>query len=876
MKFKILIKVVIACFFTSIITSVIGQTEKIDYSTQNRYEIAGITVQGLKHMQPSAVLKLINIKEGNSILIPGPDISATLDKLWKQGLFEDVKILVEKIENDKIYLKIVLLERPRLSEIFFEGNKKKEQSELLETISLKKGVQITENIIQTTKNQINSFYYDKGYLNVQTKIELLADSNSTYLSNVLITVDRKKRVRIEDIVLNGVNEFRHGKVYRQMKETKRQKWFNIIKRSKYIPKYFEEDKLKIIEKYKKKGYRDAKIVSDTFVHVDEKHILLTININEGRKYYFRNINWVGNSLYTEEYLSRVLGIKKGDVYNEQLLDDKIYGLDGVSSLYLDNGYLFFNAEPIEKNIESDSIDLEIRIFEGNQATINRVIVNGNTKTNDHVIYREIRTKPGELFSRADIIRTQRELATLGYFNPETMGVDPKPDPANGTVDIVYNLEEQSSDQIELSGGWSGEYIVGSLKLVLTNFSAKNILKFEEWKPLPSGDGQRLSLSVTYNPRWYQSYNATFVEPWLGGKKPNSLSTSIFYSIRTNGKDKDNASFGDWATLGASVGLGRRLKKPDDFFTLYNDLSYKRYTLDNYQIYGQKSIPRYGSFNSITLGTTLTRNSIDQTIYPRSGAKFSIRGELTPPHSAFRSDAENDEIISNMETINSRINMSQEELVIEMTDVANEDAYADLTDKEKSQKYTEAKNSLREFSEENSLKWIEYFKITLESKQYTEIVNKLVLETRFQMGFLGHYNSDFKSPFERFDVGGDGLSGLSYYGVETIPLRGYESGDLTPENGGYIYNKFSMELRYPLTLGQSATIYGLLFAEAGNAWSDFSDYSPFNLKRSAGVGVRVFLPMMGILGFDYGYGFDGVGGSDKPNGWVPSFVIGQQF
>ena len=609
-----------------------------------------------------------------------------------------------------------------------------------------------------------------------------------------------------------------------MKKTKKKAWY-ILKKSKYIAKDYETDKKSIIEKYKKQCYRDAKITKDTVYALDSTLLHIDINIDEGKKYYFGNITWLGNTIYTTELLNKILSIDKGDIYDESRLQEKIFGLEGISSLYLDNGYLFFNADPVELGSNSDSIDIQIRIYEGQQAVINNISVVGNTKTNDHVIYREIRTRPGELFSRSDIIRTQRELAMLGYFDPETMEVNPQPNPMDGTVDIEYVLKERSTDQIELSFGWSGSYLLGSVRLILNNFSLKNTLKREYWRPIPSGDGQSLSLSISANTRYYQYYNFSFTEPWFGGKKPNALTVSAYYSIRANGYARSSEYYGNWRTLGLSVGLQRDLKIPDDYFTLYNDISIKRYKLNNYNLYLPASLPDSLISHSITFGTTLARNSIDQPLYPRRGSSFALRLELTPPYSLFRDNPD-----------------------------------ADISDEER-------------------YKWIEYHKWTFKSKMYTQIIGDLVLETRIDFGFVGYYNKNFKTPFERFDIGGDGLSNVYYYGTDFVPMRGYDASALTPEDegGAFIYDKFSMELRYPLALKQETTIYVLAFAEAANAWMEFKDFNPFDIKRSAGGGIRLFIPMMGLLGFDMGYGFDKIAGkSDDVRGWQPTFVLGQQF
>lgn len=789
-----------------------------------KYTIAGIEVEGTKYLQAPPIIRTTGLYVGQEISVPGPEITAAIEKLWEQGMFADAKISASKIEGDNIYLTISIIERARLNTVSIIGVKKSQQNDIKDLLDLKSHMQITENQKDMAVKKIRDYYDDKGYRNASIRLEEKNDSTSFNTSNILIYIDKNERVKIDNIVFSGNEALTDKKLRRTMKKTKKKAWY-IFKKSKYIAKDYETDKKSIIEKYKKLGYRDAKITKDTVYALDSSLLHIEISIDEGKKYYFGNISWLGNSIYTTELLNKVLSIDKGDIYDESRLQEKIFGLEGVSSLYLDNGYLFFNADPVELGSSSDSIDIQIRIYEGQQAVINNISVVGNTKTNDHVIYREIRTRPGELFSRSDIIRTQRELAMLGYFDPETMEVNPQPNPMDGTVDIEYVLKERSTDQIELSFGWSGSYLLGSVRLILNNFSLKNTLKREYWRPIPSGDGQSLSLSISANTRYYQYYNFSFTEPWFGGKKPNALTISAYYSIRANGYARSSEYYGNWRTLGLSVGLQRDLKIPDDYFTLYNDISIKRYKLNNYNLYLPASLPDSLISHSITFGTTLARNSIDQPLYPRRGSSFALRLELTPPYSLFRENPD-----------------------------------ADISDEER-------------------YKWIEYHKWTFKSKMYTQIIGDLVLETRIDFGFVGYYNKNFKTPFERFDIGGDGLSNVYYYGTDFVPMRGYDASALTPENegGAFLYDKFSMELRYPLALKQETTIYVLAFAEAANAWMEFKDFNPFDIKRSAGGGIRLFIPMMGLLGFDMGYGFDKIAGkSDDVRGWQPTFVLGQQF
>ncbi|HIA13222.1 MAG TPA: outer membrane protein assembly factor BamA [Flavobacteriales bacterium] len=798
---------------------------KIDYANPQDFEIGGISISGTKHLDRSVLIMLSGLTVGDKITVPGEALSNAIKKLWKQGLFSDVSITISKVEGSKIFLNLALQERPRLSKFSFQGVKKSEADDLREKIKLLKGNVVTENLIMTTKNKVEYFFLDKKFLNAEVTITQEKDTTLKNSVVLKITVDKKKKVKINEIILHGNNEFKKGKVKRQLKDTKQKSW-NFLTSSKFIESSYEADKQKLITKYNEKGFRDARIVKDTVYAYNNKSINIEIFIDEGNKYYFRNITWTGNTKYTAKELSKILEIKKGDVYNQATLNSRLFmnpkGRD-VSSLYLDDGYLFFSLTPVESLIEGDSIDMEMRIYEGQQARINKVTVRGNTKTNDHVIMREIRTKPGQLFSRADIIRSQRELAQLGFFDPEQLEVNPSPNPQAGTVDIEYVVVEKSSDQIELSGGWGGYGgVVGSLGVIFTNFSARNFFQKGAWRPLPSGDGQRLSIRAQSNGTWWQSYNASFTEPWLGGKKPNSFSISAYHSIRSNGIKKGREGRASFKTTGASLGLGRRLQWPDDYFTLFQQLSFQQYLLSNWTSSFEFTD---GPSNTFSLTETLSRNSIDAPIYPRRGAQITLTMQFTPPYSLW--------------------------------DGRDAEAYENLT--------AEEKYKLNEFH-----KW--KFKLSW----FNELANKLVLNTRFQFGFLGRYNKDLAiTPFERFSVGGSGLSGFTLYGTEIIALRGYSDNSLSPSFGSTVFEKFTFELRYPLSLNPSATIYGLVFAEAGNAWNAANQFKPFELKKSAGVGVRIFLPMFGLLGFDYAYGFDDApyDGTIGPAKWQPHFIIG---
>ena len=616
-----------------------------------------------------------------------------------------------------------------------------------------------------------------------------------------------------------------------MKKTHRRD-LNFFKSSKLVKDDYIADKEKLIDFYNKNGYRDAQILRDSISVVSDKRIRLDIFLEEGAKYYFGDITWIGNTIYPGEYLSRVLGIKKGDVFDQELFDKRLQtDEDAVNSLYLDHGYLFYSCDPVEVRVQHDTIDFEMRIREGKQATINRVIIEGNTKTNEHVVRRELRTKPGDLFSKEDIIRSVRELAQLGHFDPEQINPEPIPNQLEGTVDLKYSLVEKANDQLEVSGGWGMGMLVGTVGLKFSNFAIRNFFKWKMWRPVPSGDGQTLSIRAQSNGKYYQAYNMSFIEPWFGGKKPNSFSVSLFHTIMNNSyysylSDNKNVPDQYIKISGAAIGLGRRLNWPDDFFTLYNELSYQRYKLKDYVGYFLFS---NGTSHNLSFTTTFGRNSVSQPIYPRNGSSFSLSLQVTPPYSLISGKDYNK---------------------------------PGITDQER-------------------YRWIEYHKWKFKADWYMSLAGNLVLYTRAHFGYLGYYNKNIgPSPFEGFDVGGDGLTGYNLYGRETIGLRGYENGSLTPIVGGNksgnVYNKYTIELRYPFSLNPSATIFGLVFLEGGNAWYSINDFNPFLIKRSAGVGLRAFLPMFGLLGIDWGYGFDVIPGQPSANKGQFHFTIGQQF
>lgn len=793
----------------------------LSYSSPRSFEIGGISIKGAEFFDHNALKAISGLRVSQEIQVPGQEITGAIKKLWRQKLFSSIDIVIDKIEGKYVYLVINVSTRPRLSKFSIQGVKKGDVDDLREDINLIRGKVITEDVIIETRNKITRFYEDKGFLKVDVDISQEEDTSLKNHIILFIDIKKNKRIKIRDITFKGNKAIKSGKLRRTMKETKRNKGFTIFTTSKFIRKLYEVDKANLIALYNEKGYRDAKIVDDSVYYIKKKRLKIDIDISEGNQYFFRDIRWIGNTKYKTETLNKILGIERGDVYNKKLLEERLFqektGRD-ISSLYLDDGYLFFNVTPVEVMIEDDSIDFEIRIYEGKQAIINRVIVSGNTKTNDRVIMREVRTRPGNLFSRSDIIRTHRELAQLNYFDPEKANQNIEPDPENGTVDIEYIVEEKPSDQIELSGGWGGGQIIGTLGVSFNNFSARNFFKKGAWNPMPAGDGQRLAIRAQTSGPIYQQYSLSFTEPWLGGRKRNSLTVSLYHQVSSNGANKtitdasgnkvDNPSRQAILMYGVSVGLGRQLSWPDDYFTWYNELSYQYYILDNWsQFFFSDGISKNLSFRS-----EISRNSVDAPIYPRTGSRVSMGVEFTPPYSLF-----ND---------------------------------IDYKTAEPGEKY----------------EWVEYHKWSFKVDWYNNLMGDFVLNTKFGYGFLGHYNNALgASPFERYYVGGDGLSGgINLDGREIIGQRGYENGQISSRNGSTVVSKYTLELRHPITLNPSATIYVLGFAEAGNAWDSFADFQPFQVYKAVGGGVRIFMPMFGLLGIDYGWRLDDIPGVSNPN------------
>lgn len=809
----------------------------INYNSPKEYEIAAVTFQTKDNSNlDQSILKLLTgFEVGQKIQVPGDQISSAIEALWKQGLFTGIEVKASKIEGEKIWLVIQLEERARLSRFRFVGVKKNEADDLREQVKLIRGKPVNENLLVTTRNKVIDYYVDKGFMNVDVKVNTNKDTIPGGGEMLNVLVNKNGRVKIHAINITGNNSIKTSKLKRKMKNTKENPWYSLFTTSKFMRDNYEEDKNKLIALYNDKGYKDALISFDTVYKYDRKRINVDIRVSEGKQYFFRNINWVGNTKYTSKQLTDVLGIKKGEIYNQANLEQNLFmnaNEADITSLYMNDGHLFFQATPVETFVDGDSVDIEIRIYEGKQATINSVTIVGNDKTNDHVIMREIRSRPGQLFRRSDIIRTQRELSQLGYFDPEKMGVNPVSNPADGTVDIEYKVEEKPSDQLQLSGGWGAGRLIGNLGLSFNNFSAKRFFKKSAWRPLPSGDGQRFSINASSTGRAFQSYNLSFTEPWLGGKKPNSLTITAYHSVFGNGAAKEDPNRSITKNTGLILGYGRRLKWPDDFFSLQHTASFQYYELQNSTAFELSN----GFANNFSVTTTLSRNSIDGPIFPKSGSSISFSVQLTPPYSIISGKPAN-ELVTN----------------------------------------------------EQRYKWVEFHKWKFDAQWFTPLTkgkSPLVLMTRANFGFLGYYNSNKGlAPFERFRYGGTGLNGLTwgaqFLGAEIVGLRGYNDGVISKQAGmiagdAPIYNRFTMELRVPISLNPSATVFGLAFLEGGNAWSNFKEFDPFNIKRSAGVGVRVFLPMFGLLGLDYGFRFDEVPGyPTMPKGQF-HFIIGQNF
>ncbi|MGB0395262.1 MAG: BamA/OMP85 family outer membrane protein [Flavobacteriaceae bacterium] len=824
-----------------------AHTQNLDeYVKGKLYTIDTIKVSGIKTFSDQTVISYSQLRKGQKINIPGDKISSVINKLWSLQLFSDINFYINQIEGDRVALEIEIEELPSLNKVKINGLKKTKIEPLLKETELKAGKKLSESFLANTKNYIINKFQKEGFLNTKVAFNTIPDSINANTFDMVVNVDLGERVKIKAINFEGNEVFNDKKLRSKLKKTKQKFPLRFWRKSKFIEEDFEEGKQNLLDFYKEKGYRDARIVGDTLVNNEDNTISIHFDMEEGNQYYFGDISYLGNSVYTDFQLSQVLGIKKGDPYDGVLLkkriaDDKPDAND-LTNLYQNNGYLFSNINAVEVSAENDTINFEIRVSEGKLASFNKISVVGNTKTNDHVIYRELRTKPGELYSKDMVVRTVRELGQLGFFDAENINPDFKNvNPNAGTVDIEYGLVEAGASQIELQGGYGGGGFIGTLGLSFNNFSLKNIFNFDTYKPLPMGDGQNLSLRLQAS-QFYNTYSFSFAEPWMGGREPVQFSTSLSHTVQyrydyLTGRADESQYF---QISGLTLGLAKRLKRPDDFFTLSQAIAYQYYDLNNY--YTGLFTFGDGSANNLTYTVSLSRNNtFTNPIFPVGGSKFTISGKFTPPYSLI-----NGIDFSNLE------NRKEFQL-------PNGDPDKAKIDQEK-------------------FRWLEYYKLKFSGEWYTSIIGKLVFKAQTDFGFIGAYNQERGSiPFERFYLGGDGMQSYALDGRETIALRGYKNQSLSSRDGSLLYNKFTFELRYPITLKPSASIFALSFLESGNGYNSFRDFNPFNSKRSAGMGVRIFMPAFGLLGIDFGYGFDSSNlNNDNANGWETHFIIGQQF
>ena len=834
------------------ITSFVVTAQQSDFNKGKDYYLEEVTVTGSTNFNPSTVISFSRLKIGEKITIPGEQISNAIKKLWDSNLFSSIDVYLAKVEGEKAYLEINLVDLPELNEVTIKGIKKGKIEALLTENNLSKGVKVTENLVTTSRNYISNKYKKQGFLNAKTTVttkEVTGDSIEKARVDMLVFIDRGQKVKIDKISFNGNDKISDKQLRKSMKNTKQKNPIRILKRSKYIKDEYKEDLISLIDTYKENGYRDARVTGDSIVYQDDKTISLFVNVEEGEQYKFGKIKFVGNAVFSDQVLQSVLKINQGATYNgvelrKRIADDTKPDAVDITNLYQDNGYLFSTINPVETSADGNVIDMEIRISEGKPAYFNNVSVSGNDKTNDHVVYRELRTKPGTLYRKSDVIRTIRELGQLGFFDAQQLTPNMKNfNTQDGTVDIDYQVVERGSSQIELQGGYGGGGFIGTLGLSFNNFAIKDLFNKEAYKPIPSGDGQSLALRLQAS-RFFQTYSFSFSEPWLGGKRPVQLSTSISHTRQflfdpiTRDADKDRR----FNITGASVGIAKRLKVPDDYFTLSQAVAYQHYNLKNYNTGLFTFGDGYSNNLSYTIGLSRNNLSVDP-IYPTGGSSFAITGKLSLPYSLF-----------------------------------NDVDYGALKEERDALDQTNPDDLVRigEIDQER-FNWLEFYKVKLKGDWYTRIWDDLVIKTGFEFGFLGAYNQDRGViPFERFFLGGDGLGNFALDGREIIQLRGYPNQSLSSQDGGSIYNKFSMELRYPITLGAQAKIYALSFIEAGASFDNFRDFNPFNLNRSAGVGLRIFMPAFGLLGIDFGYGFDPLPGQTQANGQEIHFIIGQQF
>lgn len=827
------------------------EQDRLPFDQGREYILADVKVIGKVSYNEQTIVTFAGLQKGQKIVVPGEEISTAIKKLWKLGLFNEIDTYVNRIEGDSIFIDMYMTEVPGLNEVKIQGVKKGKIEALIKENNLTKGKKVNENLITTTKNYLENKYKKDGFYNTKVAINTIADTTDGNNVNMVVNIDKGSKVKVSSITFNGNEQFKDGKLKKAMKNTKTRFPLRFWKGSKFINEKYQEDLTNIVKKYKEKGYRDARVVSDSVSYNKANNtVAINLNIEEGNKYYFGDIKFLGNSVYSDQGLRSKLGIEKGDVYNGVLLEKRIADKtapDGndITNLYQNNGYLFSTINAVEVRTANDTIDFEIRIQEGPMAYFNKISVVGNDKTNDKVIYREIRTRPGQKYSKELLVRTIRELGQLGFFDPQAL--EPKflnVDPGAGTVDIEYNVVEKGSSQIELQGGYGGGGFIGTLGLSFNNFSIKNIFNKDAYTPLPMGDGQKLALRLQGS-SYFQTYSLSLSEPWLGGRKPVQFTGSVSHSkqfLYSGGNDVDRDKSFNITSL--SVGIAKRLNVPDDYFVLSQGISFQYYDLNNYNT-GLFSFGNGSSRNlAYTIGLTRNSKAIDP-IFPIQGSEFSVSAKLTLPYSLF-----------------------------------NGVDYKNLGNKEEFQLADGSPDQAK--IDQEKFKLLEYYKIKFKGDVYTKFIGKFVLRTLGEFGYLGAYNSDRGDvPFERFFVGGDGLANYSLDGREVIQLRGYENQSLTPlingsRDGATIYNKFSLELRYPITLKGAASIYALSFLEAGGAWNGFKDYNPFSLQRSAGVGLRIFMPAFGLLGIDFGHGFDAAPGTTQKSGWQTHFIIGQQF
>lgn len=838
-------------------------------SMPKTYEIAGIRITGLPDADEYSLISSCGLAIGDRVEIPGDAVSRAVKRFYRQGIYSRVQIKAEKIVGDKVWLEIALRRLPRMSEMTFTGAKGGEVKDIKERLGMVSGQQLTPNIVARAKQIVEDYYSAKGFKNAKVNVTQHNDLSKENQVILQFDIKRSDKVKVHKIYVSGNNVLSDGKVKRAMKKTNENgNILNLFKQKKFVEQDFEDDLNRIIQKYNELGYRDARIVSDSVANYSDNRVDVYIKVDEGPKYYISDISWVGNTVYPTEVLQDLLGMYPGDVYNQKLLAKRtMEDDDAVANLYMDNGYLFFQLIPIEENVKGDSIALQMRVLEGPQARINNVVINGNDRLYERVIRRELRVRPGELFNKSDLIRSAREIAQSGHFNPETINPVPQPNENDGTVDIVFNLESKANDQIEFSAGWGQTGITGKLALKFTNFSMKNLFHPSTYRGLiPQGEGQTFTISAQTNAKYYQSYSISFLDPWFGGKRPNSLQVSAYYSRQTGVNSSYfndnwsnaylsnlygynygyNSNYYNYSYQNAydpnkvlqmaaiAVGTGKRLSWPDDYFQFNATLQYQWYYLKNWEyLYYMNN----GTSNSLTLSLDLSRSSIDNPIYTRRGSTFTLGLQLTPPWSAFR-------------------NKNWEKL------------------------YKEATEDNSASAKKEMYRWIEYWKLRFKAKTFTPLTDPnsnytLVLMSRADFGLIGSYNKYLKTPFETYYVGGDGMTGGYTYATETVGMRGYENGQFTPwGKEGYAYGRFTFELHFPLMLQPSTTIYAIAFAEAGNAWTSVKDFSPFNLKRSAGAGLRIYLPMIGFMGIDWAYGFDYVNGTKGGSHF--HFILGQEF